>query len=807
MASAQLTYSAFLSQAPAMSLSSRFLRLVVLLTGLALGAQPSAAQTAPAPSQAAPNAPALSQHNPPPAKSAPAIIPGSPLAALTGAGANENDAKQTPAPFGTDEIGFALATVLGNEAGHTFAQFTDALKRSTRLTPVLSWMKSFTTQPQRRNNAAAIFAGLGIAFVPGVLLDLFVRFLLRQPMGFCARTAVPGTPRAETAQETEGLASAERGETEKRRWRSASLASVSRRLGFALLRFLLALLPLAMFGTFEQLCLNSGMIGTRAAHLAVVGLANAYLTARLAQEVLLLLLAPGAPSLRLVPMSTAHAKWTMRHALVVIITVFAEFSLISVAEILGLSKDGAGAVIRLAALIVNLEVAFIIWQSRRVVGRWMAGPPGAEGSMAELRRRLAKVWHVLAIFYVLAVWVAWAGGVRNALGTLLWAVLVVILALIIGRAAWKGGDMLLARLFPDSDSAAKPTTSTFKRRVRAYNPLIRFLIRAIVVALVVLLMLQGWGLDAFNWLLSNSVSWLLLNALFSILITVACAIILWEYFNYRIDRRIDRLNETGRTRHAARLRTLAPMLRAALGTVIIVATLIICLSRIGVNTTGLLAVSSVVGIAVGFGSQKLVQDLITGLFLLFEDAMQVGDVVTLGGMSGTVERLSIRTIRLRGGDGSINIIPFSSVTTVTNQTRDFSYAQISIMVRYEEDIDRVMAVLMEIGKQMRAEPAWGTMMRDDLQLFGLDSFDELGLVFAGQIRTGPGQHWSVRREFYARVQKRFKEEGIELPYRRQSLQLELPEEVIEHLGPELHDGQAKPDQPVQEKPGEAKDKS
>ncbi|WBO58667.1 mechanosensitive ion channel [Acidocella sp. MX-AZ03] len=214
-------------------------------------------------------------------------------------------------------------------------------------------------------------------------------------------------------------------------------------------------------------------------------------------------------------------------------------------------------------------------------------------------------------------------------------------------------------------------------------------------------------MDAFGWLLTNNISRALLSAGFSVLVTVAIAIVLWEAINYQLDARIERLNNAGKTRQASRLRTLLPMLRAAIGIVLVLVALIICLSRIGVNTTGLLAVSSVVGIAVGFGSQKLVQDIITGLFLLFEDAMQVGDVVTLGGMSGTVERLSLRTIRLRGGDGSVNIIPFSSVTTVTNQTRDFSYAQISVMVSYDEDIERVSALLKEIGAKMRAEAAWG----------------------------------------------------------------------------------------------------
>jgi len=172
----------------------------------------------------------------------------------------------------------------------------------------------------------------------------------------------------------------------------------------------------------------------------------------------------------------------------------------------------------------------------------------------------------------------------------------------------------------------------------------------------------------------------------------------------------------------------------------------------------------VVGIAIGFGSQKLVQDIINGLFLLLEDTMQVGDVVTLAGMSGTVEALSIRTIRLRGGDGSVNIIPFSAVTTVTNQTRDFGYAQISVGVAYEENVDHVCAVLMDIGRGMRKEPNWGTKMRGDLEINGLDQFGASALVITGQIRTGPGQHWAVRREFNRRMLIRFAEEHIEIPY-------------------------------------------
>lgn len=749
--------------------------LALLAPALAGAAQPAAAPAAAA-STSQPAATAT-----PPAKAAPTIIPGSPLAALTGAGTPPPAESVAPAPFGTGELGFALTAVLGHEATRTFDDFTDALRRSTRLTPVLDWLKSFSSVAQRRTNFLAILAGIGITILPGVVLDFVIWFLLRKPMELCARYATPKRSEYLPTPDSEGLASAEEGESETRPHRHVSLRASFRRLGFALLKFGLALLPLAAFAIAEQMFLSSGVISRRPVHLAVVGIANAYLIARLTQEALRLVFSPGAGSLRMLRLPTGRARWAMRRAMVLVITIFISFCLISVAEILGLPKDGAQSLIRLAALIVHLEVALGIWQSRRVISRWIAGKLDAEGFIAGMRQRFAKVWYVFALFYVLAIWVAWAGGVQNALGVLLRALLVVFAAMILGRLAWTGSNTLLTRIFPDTETEA--SRSSFLIHARGYNPLIRFLVRAAIALLVLLLMFQGWGLNAFDWLITNTISRALLSVVTSVIITVAIAIIIWEFINFQLDRRVDTLNNAGKTRQAARLRTLSPMLRAGFGAILVVITLIVVLSRIGVNTTGLLAVSSVVGIAVGFGSQKLVQDIITGLFLLFEDAMQVGDVVTLGGMSGTVERLSIRTIRLRGGDGSVNIIPFSSVSTVTNQTRDFSYAQISIMVDYQEDIDRVTSTLKDVGAQMRAEATWGAMMRDDLQLYGLDSFGELGLVFTGQIRTGPGQHWAVRREFYGRVQRRFAQEGIALSYRHQSLKLDMPPGAPEPLEP------------------------
>ncbi len=738
------------------------LLLVLAFAAPAPGLAATQPQAAPA---AAPAAPAA------PAKPASAIIPGSPLAALTAAASSPADLDaNTPAPFGTTSFGFSLANTLGNDAARTFGDFIAAIRKSTQLTPVWDWLRGFPQAPVRRAHLVSIMEGLAVMMLPALAVEAALRFFLaRLRSGLISRSVPAPAAIPAEGEEEQGLADAEAGGSEKLPGRRVSLRAWGRRGLFALLYFGVRLLPLLGFALAVAALLAYGLAGERPAHLAVAGIANAYLLARFASEILAVIVAPGAPSLRLVTMPGRRAASVMRQAMVLLTTVFIGYAIVSIAQLLGLGQTGAMTLIRIIALAVHIEVAIAIWHSRHLVGRWIAGPPEAANAFAAFRRRLGRVWHYPALFYVLALWFAWAGGVQNALGVLLRAVLVCVAALVLGRIAWTGSSTLLERAFPDAPDSAHPALFA---RARAYNPLIRVLIRLGIGVVVIVLVLQGWGVNAVGWLFTNPISVSLINAGVSIVITIAVALVLWECANLLLAGRIERFAATGRMGQASRLRTLTPMLRATIGVSISLVAGLICLSKIGVNAAPLLAGAGVLGIAIGFGSQKLVQDVITGLFLLLEDAMQVGDVVSLAGMTGTVERLSIRTIRLRGGDGSNNIIPFSAVTTITNMTRDFGYAQISIDVGYQENLNRVFAILKDIARSMRAEPAWAAMIRDDFQLFGLDQFSSRGLVITGQIRTGPGQHWAVRREFYARIYQRFAEEGISIPTGQQSFTID-----------------------------------
>ncbi|MDE8350230.1 MAG: mechanosensitive ion channel [Acidocella sp.] len=724
--------------------------------------QPAANQPpAPAPAATAPAATPLTT----PAKGlAGAIIPGSPLAALTGAATPVDPDDTSAAPFGTNALGLSVIGHIADDATSSIAAFASAVRQSTRLTPITDWLKTFTTIPSRAAHARAALVGLLETIVPAIILELLMRAVLRRPRAAIIRHALARRLLDLPHQtDSEGLADAEAGETEKPPQRWLSLRGWITRFGLALGYILLALLPIAGFAVTSGLLIGAGLITIQAARLIAVGTANAYLFCRLSNEALLFIMAPHATDLRLIQTTDERARWLVRALMVIIITIALGYVAITSSEILGLSHDGAQVMGRLFALAGHIELAILVWQSRTIVARWIRGNPDSAANYFGLRPRLAGIWHIVALFYILALWIAYAGGVQNAFVVLLRVVGVFLGTLVAARLLWLGTiyglDLLLNK--PDTNTSRLPV---LRARAKSYSPLLKLLVRLGIAVLVVVFMLEGWGVNVLPWLLANPLSVALISAAIAIIITIAVALLLWELANAYLSARIERLSAEGRIRQASRLHTLLPMLKATIGVTIGLVAGLICLSKIGVNAAPLLAGAGVLGIAIGFGSQKLVQDIITGLFLLLEDAMQVGDTIALAGMTGTVERLSIRTIRLRGGDGSLNIIPFSAVTTVTNMTRDFGYAQISIQVAYNEDLPRVYAVMTDIAKTMRAEPRFGAMMRDDLQIFGLDAFGASALVITGQIRTGPGQHWAVRREYYARLKQRFADEHIEMPY-------------------------------------------
>ena len=276
-------------------------------------------------------------------------------------------------------------------------------------------------------------------------------------------------------------------------------------------------------------------------------------------------------------------------------------------------------------------------------------------------------------------------------------------------------------------------------------------------------------MQSFVWLSSEPAQVLGATAM-RILGIVALSLAAWELASLFMEAYLNNQEPRGRRRvRTARAQTLLSVARKALAVALISVATLLILSELGVNIAPLLATAGVLGLAVGFGSQKLVQDVITGAFILLEDLFAVGDVIKVGDTAGLVEAVSIRNVRLRDLAGTVHTIPFSAISTVSNLTKEFSCYVFDVGVAYREDVDQVMDVLREIGEELQADEKFATLILQPLEVFGVDAFGDSAVIIKARIKTLPIQQWTVGREFNRRLKKRFDALDIEIPFPHQTI--------------------------------------
>jgi small conductance mechanosensitive channel len=213
-----------------------------------------------------------------------------------------------------------------------------------------------------------------------------------------------------------------------------------------------------------------------------------------------------------------------------------------------------------------------------------------------------------------------------------------------------------------------------------------------------------------------------------------------------------------------RTETLATIVETTLRVVILVGALLMILKQVGLEIGPLLAGAGVVGLAIGFGAQSLVKDVIGGFFILLENHMNVGDVVSISGAAGLVESINLRVTVLRDLEGKVHIVPNGEIGVVTNMTKEWSRAVLEIGVAYKEDVDEVISVLEEVGEGMRKDETFGKLIIEPMEVLGLDSFGDSSVNIKVMMKTMPIEQWKVAREFRKRVKRVFDEKGIEIPF-------------------------------------------
>ncbi len=213
-----------------------------------------------------------------------------------------------------------------------------------------------------------------------------------------------------------------------------------------------------------------------------------------------------------------------------------------------------------------------------------------------------------------------------------------------------------------------------------------------------------------------------------------------------------------------RLETLGQVLRYAANVVVTAVVVMLVLSELGISIAPVLAAAGVLGLAVGFGAQSLVKDYFSGLFLLLEDQIRHGDIIEAGGKGGLVEEVTLRYVRMRGYDGSVHFVPNGQIDTVTNMTRDFSYAVARVGVAYREQVDEVFDVIRLVAGSLREEEAFRDLILEDVEIAGVDEWAESAVVILLRIKVRPLQQWNVKREFLRRLKAAFDARGIEIPF-------------------------------------------
>lgn len=386
---------------------------------------------------------------------------------------------------------------------------------------------------------------------------------------------------------------------------------------------------------------------------------------------------------------------------------------------------------------------------------------------------VARVWHLGAIAFALAMYGAWALQIAGGPAFLIRA-MVASLAIV-----------FLARLFtvwlteredgnPPPRPGEDPEDGELADAIaRAAQSPVVLALKLLIGAASLVLILQAWSIDVLGWLASDGAAGVRDAATTSAL-TLGAAYALWRLLSGVMRAAIDETDTLGRPLRSNRTRTLLAIGRNVAFVVIWVTVTMLVLSELGVNLAPLLAGAGVIGLAIGFGSQQLVQDIITGFFILIEDTIAVGDVADLGGKAGVVEAISLRTVRLRAYDGQVHTIPFSQIATISNLTKDFSYYVFDIGVAYKEDVDRVMAVMAEVGRELAHDRAFRRLIVAPLEIAGVDRFGDNAVIIKARIKTRPLQQWTVGREYNRRLKIRFDAEGIEIPFPQRTLHLDLP---------------------------------
>jgi moderate conductance mechanosensitive channel len=488
---------------------------------------------------------------------------------------------------------------------------------------------------------------------------------------------------------------------------------------------------------------------------AVFGYLTAIVVIRVAAAVGHFLLAPDQERFRIIPTDTVAARFWCRR-----LTLFVGWSalgwlIVEECSALGFSFEGLQVVayaFGLGLLGIALEA---VWRGP-IPPREVGKAPSAQTHRFGPGARKAALSVGIVLLWVL--WVAEPG--IDQVGSEFWLTLVIIvlpLAILVTRRAVEH----LLRPPGATDTAEGPPSVTTVCLERG--------IRALLIIGAVAVLAWGWGVNIVHLAGQDTQFARIAHGVLSAVVILLVADLLWHAMKAAIDSKLAATADVGQpntdeARRRARLHTLLPIFRNVLFVVVIVVAALMALTEMGVAIGPLIAGLSVVGVAIGFGAQTFVRDVIAGMFYLLDDAFRVGEYIQAGNYKGTVEGFSIRSIKLRHHRGPIYTVPFGLLGAIQNQSRDWVIDKIAIGVTYDSDLTLARKLIKQIGLELAKDPEFAPLILEPLKMQGVEQLGDFAVQIRAKMMTVPGEQFVIRRQAYSMIKKAFNENGIKFAF-------------------------------------------
>ncbi|XXK21470.1 mechanosensitive ion channel family protein [Arenicellales bacterium nBUS_48] len=487
---------------------------------------------------------------------------------------------------------------------------------------------------------------------------------------------------------------------------------------------------------------------------------------------------PNRPDARLTSLDDADSKLISRHLNIVVIYAmtiyFFSGYLSGIAPIVDTSSV-VPIVNSLGGLSIMVLVVIVIWRVRLPVGKLLLSgkPPGLA------RKLLGTIWPAIGTALIVALTTM---GLVSALAlnmeSAFDAVLKTLLLLLIGLPLTLGliGPLIRQWGRDTGNENNNPITQAGTR-----DGIVQ-LARLILLVTAAMLLGRIWGIDVVEMTrsrLGERVS----GAVTQVVMTIIVANLVWSLVKRWIESQ-DNVNSDDPDSNAGgdpggqgltRIETVLPLLRGFMLITIITVAMMISLSSLGVDIGPLIAAASVLGLAIGFGAQTLVADIISGIFFLVDDAFRKGEYIDVGGNTGTVENISVRSMQLRHHNGPIHTIPYSQISTLTNFSRDWVIMKFELRIPFEEDVEKVRKLIKKVGKKLLEDPEHGPEFLEPLKSQGVNRMDDSAFVVRCKFSSKPGKQWALRRIAYAGIQTAFTEAGIKFAPKRVVVEAITPE--------------------------------